>query len=225
MEPASRQREPKYPPDKLEIRCSIIRCNLWIRLNLPDPHELPKMKPQFSVADRFEPGAGVVRSDAASSTASRRSVWGGRRCPSCLLVLLVPAVTWLAAPARAQQAVPLFPVHVAPPHEIIEPHAMPQAGLWSGGGSHPEHKDGRHSDSGGRFGQPGDGIGSTETFPRPPLTSVMQRFRPGPADLPAAQRRSVWKTPYSYGYFGAKSKRHWTSHHGYRDRYTQWSLR
>jgi hypothetical protein len=48
--------------------------------------------------------------------------------------------------------------------------------------------------------------------------------QPAPAVLPEANQRETWKTPYSYGYFGASNKRHWTAHHGYRDRYTEWRL-
>lgn len=46
-----------------------------------------------------------------------------------------------------------------------------------------------------------------------------------PAKLPHANLRETWKTPYSYGYFGASGTRHWSLHHGYRDRYTEWRLR
>lgn len=45
------------------------------------------------------------------------------------------------------------------------------------------------------------------------------------AKLPRANLRKTWKTPYSYGYFGASGTRHWSLHHGYRDRYTEWRLR
>ncbi|WP_404305202.1 hypothetical protein [Neorhodopirellula lusitana] len=43
--------------------------------------------------------------------------------------------------------------------------------------------------------------------------------------IPEATVAPRWKAPYSYGYFGAEGKRHWTRQHGYRDRYLQWSLR
>lgn len=43
--------------------------------------------------------------------------------------------------------------------------------------------------------------------------------------IPGATVEPRWKTPYSYGYFGAEGKRQWTRQHGYRDRYLQWSLR
>lgn len=38
-------------------------------------------------------------------------------------------------------------------------------------------------------------------------------------------RIPVWKTPYSYGYFGAKDSKHWHRHHGYRDRSLEWQYR
>jgi hypothetical protein len=50
-------------------------------------------------------------------------------------------------------------------------------------------------------------------------------FQTSSARLPRASLRKSWKTPYSYGYFGASGTRHWSLHHGYRDRYTEWRLR
>ena len=61
--------------------------------------------------------------------------------------------------------------------------------------------------------------------PHPPHHSFHRRVQPAPAMLPEANQREVWKTPYSYGYFGASGTRHWTKHHGYRDRYTEWRLK
>lgn len=43
--------------------------------------------------------------------------------------------------------------------------------------------------------------------------------------IPAATTHPMWKTPYSYGHFGPTDSRHWYRHHGYRDRYLQWTLR
>ncbi|MEM9366236.1 MAG: hypothetical protein AAGD07_09575 [Planctomycetota bacterium] len=43
--------------------------------------------------------------------------------------------------------------------------------------------------------------------------------------IPAATTQPIWKTPYSYGHFGPTDARHWYRHHGYRDRYLQWTLR
>lgn len=43
--------------------------------------------------------------------------------------------------------------------------------------------------------------------------------------IPAATVQPRWETPYSYGYFGAEGKRHWSRQHGYQDRSLQWSLR
>ena len=50
-------------------------------------------------------------------------------------------------------------------------------------------------------------------------------IQPSPALLPEANSRPTWKTPYSYGYFGASRTKHWTIHYGYRDRVTEWRLR
>jgi hypothetical protein len=49
-------------------------------------------------------------------------------------------------------------------------------------------------------------------------------IQPSPAVLPAADAAERWKSPYSYGYFGASGHRQWKQHHGYRDRYTEWRL-
>ncbi|TWU39923.1 hypothetical protein Q31b_32390 [Novipirellula aureliae] len=57
----------------------------------------------------------------------------------------------------------------------------------------------------------------------PPRTSIRRRKLPAPATIPEAIEQPRWKTPYSYGYFGANPKPIWTKHHGYRDNYTQWT--
>jgi hypothetical protein len=59
----------------------------------------------------------------------------------------------------------------------------------------------------------------------PPYSSHRRRMQPEPPTLPGANQREIWKTPFSYGYFGASGTRHWSLHHGYRDRYTEWRLR
>lgn len=59
----------------------------------------------------------------------------------------------------------------------------------------------------------------------PPYSSHRRRIQPAPATLPGGKQRESWKSPYSYGYFGASGTRHWSLHHGYRDRYTEWRLK
>ena len=59
----------------------------------------------------------------------------------------------------------------------------------------------------------------------PPHSNYVRRFQPAPAVIPGAAEQTQWKTPYSYGYFGASSTRHWSMHHGHRDRYTEWRLK
>ncbi|MEM9646651.1 MAG: hypothetical protein AAF989_16795 [Planctomycetota bacterium] len=54
---------------------------------------------------------------------------------------------------------------------------------------------------------------------------VERKLQTPPPSIPYSQRQTTWKTPYAYGYFGASGKRHWSKHHGYRDRVTQWTLR
>jgi hypothetical protein len=58
----------------------------------------------------------------------------------------------------------------------------------------------------------------------PPYSPHRRRIQPPPPTLPGAKERAIWKTPYSYGYFGASGTRHWSLHHGYRERYTEWIL-
>lgn len=58
----------------------------------------------------------------------------------------------------------------------------------------------------------------------PPHLSQHRPIQPSQALLPQARERQTWKTPYSYGYFGAGNTRQWTLHHGYRDRYSEWRL-
>lgn len=43
--------------------------------------------------------------------------------------------------------------------------------------------------------------------------------------LPAATTLHLQKTPYSYGYFGAQGRRHWSLHYGHQQNYTQWTKR
>jgi len=54
-------------------------------------------------------------------------------------------------------------------------------------------------------------------------------LREGPrterAVIPNTMQMPVWKTPFSYGYFGTSGTKHWYWHHGYRDRRTEWSYR
>jgi len=59
----------------------------------------------------------------------------------------------------------------------------------------------------------------------PPYSPYRRRMQPDPPTLPGGNQRETWKTPYSYGYFGASGTRHWSLHHGYRDRYTEWRLK
>lgn len=49
--------------------------------------------------------------------------------------------------------------------------------------------------------------------------------QPTPAVIPDAIHREVWKSPFSYGYFGASGSRRWIRHYGYRDRDKEWRLR
>lgn len=74
------------------------------------------------------------------------------------------------------------------------------------------------------FGEWAGGVGA-RLIPRPPLSSLLQRLPASAATIPEARQTPVWKQPYSYGYFGASGKRHWSKHHSYRDNDTRWTLR
>lgn len=48
---------------------------------------------------------------------------------------------------------------------------------------------------------------------------------PRPVGIPGATRLPVWKTPYSYGHFGASRTRQWSLHRGHQQSFMQWTLR
>lgn len=43
--------------------------------------------------------------------------------------------------------------------------------------------------------------------------------------VPDAISMPVWRSPYAYGYFGARPSRIWARHRGVRDCYAQWTGR
>jgi hypothetical protein len=45
----------------------------------------------------------------------------------------------------------------------------------------------------------------------------------GPAVIPYSESQGVWRSPYAYGYFGARPAKHWSVHHGVRETYRQWT--
>ena len=90
----------------------------------------------------------------------------------------------------------------------------------------------------GRFHSPLASDAAQRSLPAPPVHGKHSKFGKagvllkhlGPvetkrATIAGAREREVWKQPYSYGYFGSSHQRHWTKHHGYRDRYTEWRYR
>lgn len=115
-----------------------------------------------------------------------------------------PILSW---PSQASMAVESPPsLH---PHQIIRaPRMIEQPGSHqhrSGhGGLHP--------------------VTPSTIHPLPPLLDH-HATRVPPAVIPDASHREVWKSPYSYGFFGASGSRQWTRHFGYRDRDKEWRLR
>ncbi len=82
------------------------------------------------------------------------------------------------------------------------------------------------------FSEPsGDGAGAPQrTTPSPVYPWETNHFlhankTPRPVAIPDAVRVPVWKTPYSYGHFGASRNRQWSLHNGYQRTHTQWTLR
>lgn len=77
--------------------------------------------------------------------------------------------------------------------------------------------------------------GEDQHLPPPPLHGQHSKLakkkwlhgpmQPRQATIPSGRERATWKQPYSYGYFGSKSTRHWGTHHGYRDRHTEYRYR
>jgi hypothetical protein len=104
----------------------------------------------------------------------------------------------------------------SPPHTVIRPpESIGGSGVKTGG----------HSGS-----QPGATSSARNVHVDPPKYPVVDGYRSlhhGVVDRHAAipgavAPKTAWKQPYSYGYFGASGKRHWSKHHGYRDRATEW---
>ncbi|MGB7326844.1 MAG: hypothetical protein WBD31_18350 [Rubripirellula sp.] len=62
------------------------------------------------------------------------------------------------------------------------------------------------------------------TSPLPPGYRLHHHIQAPTATIPNAVRRESWKTPYSYGYFGASGTRSWSRHTSYRDNKTEWRL-
>ncbi|KAA1258832.1 hypothetical protein LF1_13560 [Rubripirellula obstinata] len=125
----------------------------------------------------------------------------------------------------------------APAHAVIRPPAARnnQRSTASGSRSHSlAHPGGHHagnsSHSDGLFHQD-----DRQHLPGPPLHGQHLKFakkkwplgpmQPRQANIPGGRERPTWKQPYSYGYFGSSSNRHWGTHHGYRDRYTEYRYR
>lgn len=128
----------------------------------------------------------------------------------------------------------------SPAHTVIRSPAM-QAKQRSGatrsrslasGSAFPTggHHASASSPAGGLFHQ-----GDKQHLPGPPLHGQHLKFakkkwplgpmQPRQARIPDARERPTWKQPYSYGYFGSSGNRHWGTHHGYRDRYTEYRYR
>ena len=112
----------------------------------------------------------------------------------------VAATSWLTLPpTRAAAFAAAHHASHAPAHQVIRA---------------PAHLPARHP-----------GIAPRGTAHSPLTATIHRRLQPQSATIPHATVRDVWKTPYSYGYFGASGERRWTRQHGYRDHYTQWTLR
>jgi len=112
------------------------------------------------------------------------------------------------------------PMPVAsPPHFVLEPPKMRRHGHLG-------------SLQGDVVAEPGQNpsAGAAEQTGILPHEKVAEHIlhankTPRAVPIPGATRAPLWKTPYSYGHFGARRNRQWTQHHGYQNDYTQWTLR
>lgn len=100
-------------------------------------------------------------------------------------------------------------VTLPPAHRVLEaPHHHHVAGRHGTG--HPSSGEHRMDDRGEPI--------------HPPHSELARQLESGPPTIPEARQRAIWKAPYSYGYFGAERNRHWSLHHGFREKYTEWRL-
>ncbi|TWU49760.1 hypothetical protein [Rubripirellula reticaptiva] len=119
----------------------------------------------------------------------------------------------------------LLPVPL-PAHQVIAaPRPKPRSASHGGAGARIGH------DGGGLHGELHDDLASHHdaerrsfTNPLPPGYRLHHHIQAPTATIPNAVRRETWKTPYSYGYFGASGTRSWSRHTSYRDNKTEWRL-
>lgn len=134
---------------------------------------------------------------------------------------------WIAKPASVA-AVSMLSHGIAPlpVHQIIRAPGLIPGSHHRGGSIAQPHPvlDSDHAHVAPHVSPLASHHHAASHYPHPPHLAIKRRLQPPPATLPQAATQNVWKTPYSYGYFGASGKRHWSRHHGYRDRYIQWQL-
>lgn len=135
-------------------------------------------------------------------------------------------------------------VNPNPPHLVLEaPKPQRKSHLNHGhrGHGHATHGhavQGQHEPQTiyveGSGSLPAEHAGGPQAKPEYPLQrhaeAVKTKFLHGDktaraVPIPNANRVPVWKTPYSYGHFGASRNRQWTLHNGHQETYTQWTLR
>ena len=130
-------------------------------------------------------------------------------------------------------------VNPNPPHLVLEaPKPQRKSHLGHGHTPHGQMIQGHHEpqtvyvESDGSL--PAEHAGGPQAKPEYPLQrhaeATKTKFLHGDktaraVPIPNANRVPVWKTPYSYGHFGASRNRQWTLHNGHQETYTQWSLR
>ncbi len=107
------------------------------------------------------------------------------------------------------------PFNAQPPHLVLQPPRPPKSG---------------QVDEAVVVDQSGAAIAHQEPVKTHPHEAVHDHFlhadkSPRPVAIAGAARVPVWKTPYSYGHFGASRTRQWSLHHGHQQTYTQWTLR
>lgn len=138
-------------------------------------------------------------SDEAAEIASKRITWPQPVCQVDFLDQPELHADQFAVPSGQTQ----FGPAAVPSHQILaapnqlrpsDPHHLGGQGIAKRPPSHPLH----------------------------PNYRLHHQVQAPPATIPGATRREAWKTPYSYGHFGASHTRSWSLHNGYRDAVTEW---
>lgn len=142
-----------------------------------------------------------------------------------LCVCLLSGI-YLAAESRADGYDQWNPLRPQPPHLVLREHAAPQPLAVP---QHPYPNQGHLNQGHLNQGQPSPSPSlpnrHSDLASRHSLKKDMAYVTGGRPPIPQATTQLQQKTPYSYGYFGAIEKRHWSMHFGSRQNFTRWTQR